>query len=107
MIPSLEELRIQCRIDYEDAAEDQLLTIYVGAARKKAEKFINRNLYDVAVPEDDADGVVISDDIKLALMLLVGHWYENREPVNIGNITSTLPYTFEALMGPYRFIPMR
>jgi hypothetical protein len=45
----------------------------------KAENFINRNLYEDEVPETDPDGLVIADDILLALMLLVGHWYENRE----------------------------
>lgn len=41
-------------------------------------------------------------DIELAILFLVGHWYNVREPVNIGNITSALPLTFEFLASPLR-----
>jgi uncharacterized phiE125 gp8 family phage protein len=30
--------------------------------------------------------------------LLVAHWYAQREPVNVGNITSELPFTVKALI---------
>ncbi|GKX58349.1 head-tail connector protein [Leminorella grimontii] len=105
MVPSIEELRLQCRIDNGDASEDQVLAIYLGAAKNHAEEIVNRRLYDDSVPDTDPDGVLISDDIKLALMLLVGHWYENREPVNIGNITTTLSFGVEALLKPHRKTP--
>lgn len=35
---------------------------------------------------------------KHAILLLVQHWYENREPVNIGNIVNPLPFTIQSLM---------
>lgn len=35
---------------------------------------------------------------KHAVKLLVSHWFENREPVNIGNIANALPMTVEALL---------
>jgi uncharacterized phiE125 gp8 family phage protein len=41
----------------------------------------------------------IPASVKTAMKLLVGHWYENRETVNIGNITSTLEFTVKALLG--------
>lgn len=44
----------------------------------------------------------IPQAIKLAMLLLIGHWYENRETVNVGNITTTLDFTVEALLMPYR-----
>lgn len=40
--------------------------------------------------------------LKHAALLLIGHWYANRETVNIGNISSTLPFTVDALIGPFR-----
>lgn len=40
--------------------------------------------------------------LKQAMLLLISHWYRNREPVNIGNITSNLPMAVDALLGPYR-----
>lgn len=40
--------------------------------------------------------------IRQALLLLIGHWYANRETVNIGNISSSLPFATEALLSSYR-----
>lgn len=37
-----------------------------------------------------------------AIRLLVAHWYANRETVNIGNITSILDFTVDALIGATR-----
>ncbi|STN17309.1 putative prophage head-tail adaptor [Escherichia coli] len=78
MAAIVEKLRAQCRIDTDDATDDELLMLYFRAACRKAENFINRKLYEETVPEGDPEGVLIADDVLLALMLLVGHWYENR-----------------------------
>jgi hypothetical protein len=40
--------------------------------------------------------------IKQALKLLIGHWYENRETVITGTISTALPFAAEALLAPYR-----
>lgn len=37
-----------------------------------------------------------------AMRLLLGHWYENREAVTIGSITSELDFTVKALLAPHR-----
>jgi uncharacterized phiE125 gp8 family phage protein len=42
-------------------------------------------------------------DIKMALLHLVSHWYENREAVSDGNMM-TVPMTFESLIGAIRKI---
>lgn len=42
--------------------------------------------------------------IKAAILLLVGHWYENREAVNVGNITSEMPLAVDRLLAPYRVL---
>ena len=49
-------------------------------------------------------GDSVPTPIKQAILLLVGHWYENRETVNIGNITTEIPMTVEFLLAPYRII---
>lgn len=43
---------------------------------------------------------------KQALLLLIGHWYENRETVNIGNIKTELPFTVKALLDLNRVVPI-
>lgn len=40
--------------------------------------------------------------LRQAMLLLVAHWYENREPVNIGNIVNELPFAVEALLNKFR-----
>ena len=40
--------------------------------------------------------------IKQAMLLLIGHWYENREAVVVGQIPATLPIALDALLGPHK-----
>lgn len=44
----------------------------------------------------------IPEPIRQAMLLLIAHWYENREAVNAGNIISELPLACSALLFPYR-----
>ena len=43
----------------------------------------------------------VPDPLKVAILLLVGHWYQNREAVSAAGMTS-LPFAVEALIAPYR-----
>ncbi|PHM31293.1 head-tail connector protein [Xenorhabdus innexi] len=97
--PTLEQLKQQCRLDEDTTVEDDLLKTYAQAAIKRAENYLNRRLYEEAVPATDPDGLVVSDDVTLAIMLTVGYWYENRE-------AQSIPMGFKALLEPYRYIPL-
>lgn len=58
------------------------------------------------MPEGDPEGVLIADDVLLALMLLVGHWYENRE--NSSDVSKApVPFGFSSLLEPYRLFLCR
>lgn len=48
-----------------------------------------------------AEGAVPADLVN-AQLLLIGHWYQNREAVNVGGAPSEYPLGVEALMAPYR-----
>ncbi|EMM2358375.1 head-tail connector protein [Citrobacter freundii] len=104
MRPSIQELRYQCRIDSDDDTEDVMLELYLNASLKHAEKITNRHLYDNVVPDGDHDGMVIDDDIKLALMLLVSHWYENREPISKDSVNK-IPFGVDAILKQHRKTP--
>jgi uncharacterized phiE125 gp8 family phage protein len=43
-------------------------------------------------------------ELDTAALLLVAHWYQNREAVNVGNITTELPLAVDMLIQPYRSV---
>lgn len=49
-----------------------------------------------------ANGEFVPMPILQAMLLLIGHFYENREASVIGTIASTMPFSVEALLNPYR-----
>lgn len=46
----------------------------------------------------------VSQKIKQAILLLVSHWYEYREPVQGGNISKEIEFAVSALLGQDRII---
>lgn len=40
---------------------------------------------------------------RIMILLLVGHWFANREAVNIGNITSVIPMAADMLISALRW----
>ena len=44
----------------------------------------------------------VPDGIKAAMKLLISHWFNTREPVNTGNIATTIPQTVDQLLWPYK-----
>lgn len=45
----------------------------------------------------------VPEDLKLSMKLLIGHWYEHREAVTVGNMKD-LPMAYDVLIAPYRLI---
>lgn len=44
----------------------------------------------------------VPEPLRQAMLLLIGHFYENREAINIGNIVNELPFAVAALVFPFR-----
>ena len=103
---TVDEIKAQCRLDSSDESEDELLRLYANAAFSSIQTYLNRPLFADEVPDDSPNGIAVADDIRLAMLLLVGHWYENREPVTIGSTANSVPLSFEMLLRPHRLIPM-
>lgn len=51
-----------------------------------------------------ANAAGVPQSIKQAMLLLIGHWFENRESVIVGTTASAVPMTVEALLNPYRLL---
>ena len=50
----------------------------------------------------DPDALLYGEDIEMAMLMLIAHWYTNRETVSTGSTTSALAFSTEALLQPYR-----
>jgi hypothetical protein len=73
---SLDDARLQCRLAEDERDEDALLIGYVAAARRACGAVTGLDLSataPVAISEDDAAVV------KQAMLVMISHWYENRD----------------------------
>lgn len=52
-----------------------------------------------------ADVSKVPERVKLAMLMLIGHWYDNREAVLVGSISKETEYTFRDLLRPDRIVP--
>lgn len=107
MLLSPEEIKSQLRLDEDYADEDKFLELLGRAVQARTENFLNRRLYtaEAGVPADDPEGLILSDDIRMGMLLLVTHFYENRSTVTEVEKVE-LPMSFNWLVGPYRYIPL-
>lgn len=96
---TLEQVKFQCRIEHDD--EDALLDGYMAAARDHVQMHLDRTIYQLAVPDDDPDGVIDNPSIDQATLLLISHWYAHREAVSESSMTE-MPMGTYHLLQPYR-----
>lgn len=92
------------RLESDFVDDDELLTLYTGAAVAYTEQWTRRKLYASVDDQgfaDDPDHLLLTDNVKAALLLLITFWYENREPAGMGDIAE-LPFAVAALLQPYR-----
>ncbi|HCO5589822.1 head-tail connector protein [Escherichia coli] len=99
----VEQLR---RLDEDFDADDRHLQLLACAAQKRTETYLNRKLYapDKTIPDSDPDGLHLPDDIRLGMLMLISHFYENRSSVTEVEKLD-MPQSFGWLVGPYRYFP--
>ncbi|MDW2745141.1 head-tail connector protein [Atlantibacter subterraneus] len=97
---------IKTHLRVDGNTEDALIAAYTAAAVDYVEKFCDGALVESLTPvSEDTEPpreVLFTSGIWAAMLLLIGHWYANREAVNVGNITSELPLGVEALLMQHR-----
>lgn len=59
------------------------------------------NAVEVTMQTGYGGEVDVPDGIKMAMRLLVGHWYANREAVVVGTISTSLDIAVAALLSPF------
>lgn len=46
----------------------------------------------------------VPQPLKQAMLMLISHWFENRETVNVGTSVNELPFSVQMLLQPYRIM---
>lgn len=102
MLLSLGEIRRQLVLD-DDEGNDELLLTFAAAAEDYTASYCNRKILspDEPLPEDDPDAIHITPGLKMAMLYLVSHFYENRESTSPLSIKQ-VPMTFEMLANSKR-----
>lgn len=99
---SLELIKQQLRLEIDYVGEDDLLMLYSAAALRLIESHTRRTLVQESEADIDPElNLVFSGDVRLAALLIIGHWYANRESVVVGASGAQLPLGFDALLQPY------
>lgn len=97
MMIELSLVKQHLRVDHDD--EDVLIQGYLDAALAHVEQHCDREL--VAGIPVLPDQMGLTKDVIQAALLLVGHWYSNREAVMIGSngvSASEVPLAYERLL---------
>lgn len=86
--------------------EDAYIQLLVDAAAQSFNDQTNRRLIapGVGLPDPLSNALHPTKAIQQGMLLLVGHWYVNREDVVIGTIATALPRATEFLWRPYRWV---
>jgi uncharacterized phage protein (predicted DNA packaging) len=98
-VVTLADLKRHLNITFDD--DDALLANKLAAAKQAIAGFIGAPLDSTTFPEETyPDG--IPEPLCEAVRQLAAHFYENREPVLIGESTNQVPFGIFDLVGPYR-----
>ena len=111
---TLNEIKAQCRIEHN--ADDDLLNSYIKAAREYCEGFLNIKLVEDEQEEQEQENTVENEENavkeievkqkwKQAILLIVAHWYANRENASGGNLQN-IPLGAEQLLWQDRDMPV-
>ncbi|SFW77376.1 head-tail connector protein [Pseudomonas sp. NFACC04-2] len=88
--------RVKLHLRVDDDEEDSLIGGYIEAAKSHVAMHCDRELVEGMPVEPEQMG--LTPDVEQAILLLVGHWFANREGVALGSISTTVPLAVERLL---------
>lgn len=100
----LDAIKQHLRVLHDD--DDGLIQGYTDAALSAFETWTNRKLLapDASLPDPAGNSILMTKAIQQGALLLIGTWYNSRESVVVGTITSELPMATNALWKPHRWV---
>lgn len=90
--------RVKLHLKVDGDEEDELIAGYFDAAKSHVAMHCDRELVEGTPAGPEQMG--FTPDVEQAVLLLVGHWYANREAVVIGTISSAVPMAVDRLLWP-------
>lgn len=90
MILTVDEVKAHLRIEHDE--EDELIESLINKAQAAAEDYCRESF-------DDPD--TVPEPVKLAVLLMVSHYYEDRDNSDM-TIYHTMREAFENLLYPHR-----
>ena len=91
----LQAIKSHLNLDQDFCEDDEYLQHLSEAAVIAVENHIDRPLADVATCDDE-----LPESIKHAVLLIVAHWYLNRESVSFSQ-PHVVPHSYEYLLNQY------
>jgi hypothetical protein len=82
--------KAQVRVTHD--SENALIGSYIAAAQAWVERYTGLTLTEEDTPPE----------LDQTMLLLVGHWYQNREAAVVGTISGDLAMAVKELAGPFR-----
>lgn len=99
---SLDLVKSHLRIDGD--FDDAYLTQLLMSANVGVEKYCDRRIVDSQAELDaldDADAILSNGLIDQAKLMLIAHWYHQREAVSAGAMNE-VPMAIDFMLNPYR-----
>ena len=90
----LARVKLHLRVDGDE--EDTVIAGYLEAAKFHVAMHCDRELVEETPVGPEQMG--FTPDVEQAVLLLVGHWYANREAVVIGTISTAVPLAVDRLL---------
>jgi hypothetical protein len=102
---ALETVKIHLKIDESSEADDAYLQFLIDGAISEFNNACNRTLYaeNAVLPSPVGNALIITKDIAIGALMLLGHWFNNRESVVIGASVQELPMSTRAMWAKYRW----
>lgn len=95
-VVTLEELKAQMNVDYDDEVNDAYITRLGRAATSSIIRRTRRTQEELTA----IGGGTFPEELRLAIVQLAAHWYRVRETVS-GTSQAAVPFSLDFLVKPY------